>query len=285
MSLIHLKSQSSSSESMYRTMIENSTDSILIVSGSNIVYANTVTAKLCGYQIPDEIIGKDALGFISQRYREQFRERIKSRLGGEPQPVRFDHEIVRKDGSIVQVETAASLIKYCDSPAVLFIGRDITERKRLVSMLFTLHEYAARLNAAETIADISEATLGAVTTVMGFRLANFMLMEEDSLCCIDNVGFEGTYWDVPISGEGVIPLAARERNTILANELGVDADREKSLGIQSQLASPVMVQGKMEAVIEVESTDKGAFLDSDIQILEVISLHVASALERIGNSG
>ncbi len=275
----------SESESRYRTLVENSNDAILVVSSSTIVYVNTVTAKLCGYDKPEEIIGKDALGFISQRYREQFRERIKSRLEGEPQPRRFDHEIVRKDGSIIQVETTASLINYGGNPAVLFVGRDLTERKRFESKLFALHKHAAQLGAAETMVEVSETTLSAITSVMGFKLANFLVKESDSLGCIDDVGFGSTYWSVPIEGEGNIPRAAREKKTVLDNDLSGDSDPYKSQhGIRSQLATPVVIQGEVEAVISVESTKKGAFIDSDVQILEIIAQHVASALERIGHS-
>jgi len=270
---------------MYRILIENSSDAIIVVSGSTIVYVNKSTAKLCGYDNPEEIIGKEALRFISQRYRDQFRERIRSRLGGEPQPERFDHEIVRRDGSIVHVETTASLINYGGKPAVMFVGRDMTERKRFVSKLFALHDYAAQLGVAETLADVSETTLSAITEVMGFKLANFMVIEEDSLGCIDSVGFEGTYWNVPMDGEGSIPRAAREKRTVLANDLSGDPNLYGCLhGVQSELATPVVVQGEVEAVTGVESTVRGAFTDSDVQILEVIAQHVASALERIGHS-
>ena len=278
-----MSSTPSTSESMYRILIENSKDTIIVVSGSTIVYVNTVAAKLCGYDKPDEIIGKDALGFISERYREQFRARIRNRLGGEPQPERFEHEIVRRDGSIVQVETTASVINYGGYPAVMFVGRDVTERKRFVSKLFALHDYAAQIGAAETIAEVSETTMSAITDVMGFELANFMVMEEDSLSCIDGVGFEGRYWNVQIKGEGSIPRVALEKRTVLANDLGEGPDLYGYLhGVQSELATPVIVHGKVEAVIGVESTKTDAFTDSDVQILEVIAQHVASALERIG---
>lgn len=281
----HMSRALSVSESMYRTLIENSNDAILVVSGSKIVYVNPVTVKLCGYDKPEEIIGKDALGFISLQYREQFRERIRSRLRGEPQPERFDHEIVRRDGSIVHVETTASLINYDGEAAVLFVGRDITERKRFVSKLFALHQYAAQLGAAETLVEVSETTMSAITSVMGFKLANFMMRDGDRLDCIDDVGFDATYWNVPIEGERSIPRAARETRTVLANDLSGDSDLNGGQhGVQSELATPVVVQGEVEAVISVESTIIGAFTDSDVQILEIIALHVASALERIGHS-
>lgn len=272
----------SASESRYRTLIENSNDAILVVSDSKIVYVNAVTTKLCGYDKPEELIGKDALGFISKQYREQFRERIKSRFAGEPQPERFDHEIVRKDGSIVQVETTASMINYDSKQAVLFVGRDITERKKFESKLFALHQYAAQLGAAQTLVEVSEPTLSAITSVMGFNLANFMVKEDDCLGCIDDVGFRSPYWNVPIDGEGCISRAARETRTVLVNDLSGYIDMYGSQqGVQSELATPVILKGEVQAVISIESMIKGAFTDSDVQILEIIAQHVESALERI----
>jgi PAS domain S-box-containing protein len=101
MSIKRTQSELSDSDSTYRTIVENSIEAVIVVSGLKIVYANKVAARLCGYDEPEGIIGKEATSFISQKYREQFKERIKSRLLGEPQPVRFDHELVKKDSSIV----------------------------------------------------------------------------------------------------------------------------------------------------------------------------------------
>jgi GAF domain-containing protein len=165
---------------------------------------------------------------------------------------------------------------------VLFVGRDITEKKRFESKLFALHKYAAKFGAAETLADISESALSAITSVMGFKMANFMMREEDLLDCINDVGFGATYWTVPIEGEGSISKAAREKSTVLANDLSGDSDLNGGQrGIQSELATPVIIQGEVEAVISVESTLKGAFTDSDVQILEIIAQHISSALERL----
>jgi len=272
-------------DSIYRILVENSKEAITIISDSKIIYANTVTAKLLGYEKPEEIVGKDAFDYMSPQVREQFKKRITSRLKGESQPERFDHELVRRDGSIVHVETNASLITYGGNPAVLFIARDLTERNQFVSKLFELHKYAALLGSAETLADVSDAALSAITSVMGFKLANFMLTEEDSLDCIDQVGFEKSYWKTPINGVGNLAQAAREKKTILNNDLesypGLDGGEPD---VRSELAAPVLVRGNVEAVIGIESVDRDAFGDSDVQILEVIALHVASALERMESS-
>ena len=280
------RSEPKISESMYRVLVENSKEAITIVSDSKIIYANSVTAKLVGYEKPEEIIGKDAFDYISPRIREQYKKRITSRIRGEAQPERFEHDLLRRDGSIIQVETNASLITYEDRPAVLFIARDLTERNKFISKLFELHKYAAMLSSAETIADVTDATLSAITVLMGFRFVNFMLRQDDNLDCVARVGFEGGYWGVPIDAVGCVAEAARKKKIVLNN--GVEGDPELTgvqPGILSVLAAPVLIRGAVEAVIDVESVTEEAFSDSDVQILELIALHVASALERLGNNG
>jgi len=272
----------STTESTYRTMIENSNDAILVVSNSKIVYVNNVTTKLCGYEQSKELVGKNAVDFISQQYRDQFGERIKRRVAGEPQPERFDHEILRKDGSIVQVETTASMINYDGKQSVLFVGRDITERKKFEAKLFALHQYAAQLGAAQTLVEVSEPTLKTISSVMGYEYANFMVREGDNLGCIDDNGFGSPYWNIPIDGKGCISRAACEKRTVLENDLSGSTEiNGGQQGVRSELATPVILKGEIQAVISVESMQKDAFKESDVKILEIISYHVASALERI----
>lgn len=275
------KANSQDAKSLYQTLIEKSNDAILVVSGEIIVYANQVTTELCGYDHPEEIIGKNALQFISPRFRKQYSKRIKSRLEGNPQLSRFEHEIVKNDGSIVPMETTASLVEYVGKPAVLFISRDIIEKKNFIAKLIALHEYTVQIGKAQSLVDIFEPTLNAITTVMDFKLANFMLREDDYLGCVHSVGFESHYWNTPIKGEGGISLAALKVRTIIVNDPKNIVDHLLQYDIQSEIATPILVKGRLEAVISIESREKAAFVDSDAQILEIIAQYAGSALERI----
>ena len=266
---------------MFQTLVEKSNDAILVVSGETLVFANQVTTVLCGYDKPEEIIGKNALQFISPTFREHFTERVKSRQAGHPQLERFEHEIVRRDGSIVPVETTASLVEYEGKPAVVFISRDITEKKNFIAKLIALHKFTVQIGKAQSLVDISEPTLSAITTVMGFKLANFMLREEDHLGCVHDVGYESPYWHTPIDGVGGMSLAALEGRTVIVNDTRNIVDHLLQYGIQSELVTPILVKGRVEAVISIESKDKATFLDSDAQILEIIAQYAGSALERI----
>lgn len=284
--LIRRLAEVSASEARYRALVEHSNDSIIVVSGSKLVYVNSVTARLCGYDSPEDLIGRDALSFIPEGYRGEYRDRIAARLRGEPQPIKFEHEVTRRDGSTVPTETMASLIDYGGEPAVLFMARDITERKRFEGKLFALHEHAAQLGSSETMVDVSEAAIGAIKSVMGFGMACFLLNEGESLRCISSTDPEAIFGETPLAGEGPVPTCARERGTVLVNEL-----REGSVSccsgvsVRSVLATPVLLHGELEAVISVQSVEAGAFKDEDAQILEIIGRHVATALERISRVG
>jgi PAS domain S-box-containing protein len=275
------ESNKNKAKSLFQTLIEKSNDAILVVSGEKIVYANQVTTTLCGYDKPEEIIGKNGLLFISPTFRKDYTERIKSRQAGNPQVERFEHEIVRRDGSIVPVETTASLVEYEGKPAVLFISRDITEKTNFIDKLIALHKFTVQIGKAQSLVDISEPTLNAITTVMGFKLANFMLREETHLGCVHDVGYESPYWHTAIDGEGGISLAAREARTVIVNDANQIVDHLQQYGIQSELATPILANGRVEAVLSIESKEKAAFLDSDAQILEIIAQYAGSALERI----
>ncbi len=101
---------------------------------------------------------------------------------------------------------------------------------------------------------------------------------------IQNAGLEVLGWSIPISGRGITAKAAREKKSILVNDLTGDQDfllgSTQSL---SELATPVLLRGDTVAVLNIESTRVNAFTDADAKVLETLAQHVASAIERINH--
>jgi PAS domain S-box-containing protein len=270
------------SESRYRILVENSNDSIIVIRDARIIYANTVAAKLRGYERPEDLVGHEAVEFMPEEDRPLIGDRMISRQRGEPQPDRYYLRLLRRDGSVIDVETVASLIEYEGKQAVLSIARDVSDLKRLEERMEVLHRHAAQLVSAKSVDEVSEATMNAITSLMGFDLVSILVNEKGSLRSIRNAGNSVINWSIPIGGKGITAKAARERRTILINDLRGDQDfllgSTKSL---SELATPVMVSGEPAAVLNIESTRLNAFTENDARVLETIALHVASALEQI----
>ncbi len=121
----HLKE----SEFKYSSLVENSTDGIIIIQDGKVVFTNQKTANIVGGKI-ENIIGSDLLDYTSPNYKRLVEDRYKKRIKGEEVPNQYESELVHKDGYYIPVEISGKLIEYENRPAIMGILRDITERKK-----------------------------------------------------------------------------------------------------------------------------------------------------------
>jgi len=105
------------SEQEKRLILESSPDAIVVNDDKAFLYLNRVATKMFGFDDPADLIGRAFADFFPQEYRRASR--------------RYDSQIRRADGSLVDVEFNIETIIYEGNLAILNIIRDITERKRL----------------------------------------------------------------------------------------------------------------------------------------------------------
>jgi PAS domain S-box-containing protein len=130
------------SEEKYRTILEKIQDSYFEVDiAGNLSFFNNSLPKALGYS-PDMLMGTNYRRYMSQdtagKVRQLFNEVYTLR-----RPVEgFDFEVIRRDGTIIHVDTTVSLIRNAEGQPVGFrcISRDITERKRAEEELRRAHE-------------------------------------------------------------------------------------------------------------------------------------------------
>jgi PAS domain S-box-containing protein len=118
------------SEESYRSLVETSPDAIFLHEEGRFVYLNPAAVRLFGAGSAEELCGRNALDFIHPDNRDEIKNRrhfIVTR--GMPVPL-SEIRIVRRDGSIVDVEATAGVSYYRGKRMIQVIQRDITERKR-----------------------------------------------------------------------------------------------------------------------------------------------------------
>jgi PAS domain S-box-containing protein len=99
------------SEALFRSVVENSHDGILIVAEDYpIVYGNDELCRMLG-RSREEIIGRDFREFLDEGSRELVASRYRQRQKGEEVPRSYEFNIVRKDGERRRVMIASSVIK------------------------------------------------------------------------------------------------------------------------------------------------------------------------------
>lgn len=116
-----------SSEGKYRTLVERSTDGIVILQNNSIRYLNRQLASMLGYTV-DELTNQHLLDHFSPECQAEVHERELKRLLGEVVGQRYQSVMLHRNGRRIDVELSAGLMEHEGQPAVLFFIRDITEQ-------------------------------------------------------------------------------------------------------------------------------------------------------------
>ncbi|PKL69945.1 MAG: hypothetical protein CVV30_00800 [Methanomicrobiales archaeon HGW-Methanomicrobiales-1] len=121
------------SEEKFRMIFENSNDAILLMGVlengmiGRIIDVNDMVVKQTGYTKEELLSGTSALIDSPDIIRK-----LPSILAELPikKYATFESEVVRKDGTLLPIETSIRLIKIKGQPCVISMARDITDRKR-----------------------------------------------------------------------------------------------------------------------------------------------------------
>jgi len=117
------------SESLFRTLAENSPAAIFLHQGAEYVYANPAASAITGYSNAELLsMGFDAT--VHPEHREMVRERALARLRGEAPPTPYPAKLVCKGGDERWVEIMATPLVLDGKTSVLGTAVDITERRR-----------------------------------------------------------------------------------------------------------------------------------------------------------
>ncbi len=133
------------SEDRYRSLVEMSPDALFININDRIVFVNPALLRLFGAESAEQIVGKTPYDLLHPDCHALVSERIERLRSGENAPL-LEEKIIRIDGSIVDVEVAASHFAMDEGTAIQVILRDITDRKRAEEKLVDRQRQLEELN-------------------------------------------------------------------------------------------------------------------------------------------
>ena len=131
--------------------------------------------------------------------------------------------------------------------------------------------------------NLLDRLVGLVSRVVDSELVAIMLkMDDDSL----KMRFARGY-DVDVAndlrvklGKGITGAAAASRQTIVVNDVAQDPRYiEAAPSIRSEMAVPLIARGELVGVIDLQSTQLGAFGDQERSLLELIASRFSIAIE------
>lgn len=117
------------SESRYRSVVELSPQMIVIHKNGIINYVNPAAIELAGVKYASQLIGKSIFDFIHPENEAKAKYRNRRVLEGNRGNDFIEYKMVRIDGEIRYLELLGSKINYNNEPAILVVGRDVTQQK------------------------------------------------------------------------------------------------------------------------------------------------------------
>ncbi|MCS7338549.1 MAG: PAS domain S-box protein, partial [Verrucomicrobiae bacterium] len=151
------------SEERFRLLAESSLVGIYLFQDNEFVYVNPALAAFFGYT-PEEIIGKlSPLDLTHPDDRPMVVENIHRRIAEGLPSVRYEFRGLRKDGTVIYLESHGGRFQYRNRPAIMGTLVDITERKRAET---ALRRSQALLAEAQSIAHLGSWELDLTTNVL-----------------------------------------------------------------------------------------------------------------------
>lgn len=118
------------SDNKYRTVVEKSTEAIIIAQDGTFAFANDRMSELLGVPIED-LLGKQFADFIWPEDKEYVFSNYKKRIAGEPVNDAYDFRIIGANNKLLWVFLSATTLSWKGRPATLNLLTDITQRKQI----------------------------------------------------------------------------------------------------------------------------------------------------------
>lgn len=117
------------SEQRYRRLVEYSPDATVVITKGKYVYANNAAFKLFGAAAHEQLIGRPVIDTVEPEFGDFFWELLRTVDEGMPAPLQ-EMQMVRLDGTTVDVEVVGTPITYRGKPSIQALIRDISDRKQ-----------------------------------------------------------------------------------------------------------------------------------------------------------
>ncbi len=122
------------SEERYKTLVDFSPNPIAVARNGKYAYLNQSAVELFGFTEAHDLMERDIFETIHPDSRPLVMEHLKNLEKGMPNPT-FEMKILRKDGEVLHVMSTSIPITYSHEPAILIVGYNITELKKIQEAL------------------------------------------------------------------------------------------------------------------------------------------------------
>jgi PAS domain S-box-containing protein len=268
-------------------------------------YVNSAFERLTGYT-RKELEGMDWIDKLTPAEWKSIEKAKLEELNLSAQPVRYEKEYIRKDGTRVPIELLVHLIRDDRGLPLQYYSfiTDISDRKHaeeqivrsqkalseLVERTRLLSEVTAQLLASDNPQQIVEALCRKVMAHLGCDVF-FNFLVDEKMNCLRLNAYAGIPEEKALEiefldfGMAVCGCAARDACCIVTENIQTTPDERtqfvRSCGIQAYAAHPLMNQEKVIGTLSFGSRTKSSFSEDELVLMKTVADDVAIAMERI----
>lgn len=263
----------------YSTLVEQSTDGVVVVRDGEYVFVNEEFASMTGRE-ESELLGLPFQQVFTEQYRELVTERYRQRVEGEAPPSQYDLEVKRPDGTQLTLETSVSRIQHEGAPATLATLRDVTKRRQRERAVEQLQVATERLQGAETAAAVYEIAVETASDVLDLPMAACWRLDADRQR-LEYVAGTAPVEELPIGPDSFTP-GDREYELFERGEATTyNPSRHRE---HNPLTAAVLVPLGGRGLLAAGHQHRDEYASYFVDIMRVLAGHVASALKRVANS-
>ncbi len=176
------------SQIKYETIVENSSDGILVVQDGYVRFANQKCLDVTGYH-GEEYIGKRIVDLIHPEDRAKIEQRNSLRRKGMDVPSVYTLRPLRSDGNFLWAEVSAVETVWEGRPATLNLVRDVTEREELLASFLDVTRQKEMMEEMRQPDKLS--SLGQLAAGLAHELRNpLAVVSSCSQFCLDNMSLD-----------------------------------------------------------------------------------------------
>jgi len=284
----HAEEALKESEEKYRRIVEHLPDSVVVHARGKILYANTATFQMMGFDSFDQIKDIPVMDFVHPDYRDIAVQRIRKIYETGHASGLTEEKFITRNHEAIDVEVIGIPIHYMGQSAIQTISRDIRQRKRselIQTILFNIS------NAVVTTKDIAEL---------------ISIIREELGMILDTTNFYIAFYD-PATGMLSTPYAQDEKDSIelwpaeksltghvinidhpllVSKEDIVEMNRRGEINLvgttaECWLGVPLHADDKVIGAFVVQSyNSRSAYSSKDVEMLEFISHQISLSVQR-----
>ncbi len=165
------------SETLFRSLAENTAAGIIIYDDKNIYYTNDTLSSITGYS-KEELLKKSVIDIVHPDFKDFVQKKIKDRIHGKRKPEQYDIQLVTKKNKTIWVSGSAIPFFYKGKPASIATIIDITEKK------FAEQRIKNNTKRLNTLVTILESNIKKTDKILKFSLDKILEFSDSKLGAI-----------------------------------------------------------------------------------------------------